>query len=81
MGLIKIFQFSVLSVHCQGILGQIIGPDTEKIHQFCQFIADHHSCRSLYHNPLLRKPAGNLVIFQFFLYFLHKFLYLSYFFH
>ena len=81
MGIKKIIQLFILPVRSKCVLNQIIGTDAEKIHQLCQFVAYHHRCRCFNHDPLLRKHAGNLCPFQFFLYFSHNDCNLLYLFH
>ena len=43
-------QLLVLTVNCQRVLGQIIGPYAEEIHFFCQLTTHHNGSRCLNHD-------------------------------
>ena len=70
----------VLPVHCQGVLGQVVGSNTEKIHLLGEFPADHHRRRCLNHNALLWNSKRNPLLQKSLCGFLHCFLNLFHFF-
>ena len=73
-GIIKIRQLPVLSVNSQGVLGQVIGADAEKIRFLRQPVADHYSRRRLYHDTLPGNPESSPLLCQLPLRLLHDFL-------
>ena len=73
MGIKKGVQLSVLSVHGQRILCQIIGADAEKVNLLRQLPAHHDSCRCLDHNTLLRIAKCYILRRQLSLHFFHNF--------
>ena len=81
MRIVESIQLRILPVDGKGVLGQIVGADTEKIHFFCQFFTHHNRCRSLDHNTLLRFSACHALLCQFLLHFCHDFLDPVYFIH
>ena len=56
---IKALQLLVLPVDRKGILGQIIGSDTEKLHFLRQLVADDSRCGRLHHDSRFHLSEGD----------------------
>ena len=64
MVVVFILKKKILPVHSQGILGQVIGSETQKIHTFSQFFTDHNRSRCLDHDPGTDIFVGNVLLIQ-----------------
>ena len=60
VGVVDRIQLCILTIDSQGILGQVIGPNAEKIHLFSQFPANHDGCRRLNHYALFKVSIGDI---------------------
>ena len=73
MVIVFVFQKKILPVHSQGILGQVIGSETQKIHTFSQFFTDHNCSRCFDHESGTDIFVGNILLIQAFFYLLDQF--------
>ena len=73
MVVVFILKKKILPVHSQGILGQVIGSETQKIHTFSQFFTDHNCSRCFDHDSGTDIFVGNILLIQAFFYLLDQF--------
>ena len=79
MRIVEVIQFRVLTVKSEGVLGQVVGSDTEEINHLSKLVADDRCCRSLDHDSLFRKFVLDLLLFELCFYFCYDLIDLLYF--
>ena len=65
MWIIELVQLLILAIDRKCILREVVGADAEEIDELCQLLTDHHCCRRLDHDALLRNRIRDLLPLEF----------------